>query len=289
MVLEFISLFVAFVGSSIAALFDLKTTEIPDEIPDVMIAVGLIFAGVQAYQQWDAWPFLNSAIAGLGLLGFGFIMYHFGQWGGGDAKLLAGIGFLIPKLPGGFIPESFLPFPLVFLFNLFLVGAVYMLVYAFVFALMNKKIIFEFKKGMKSISKHLILFSIALFVIFVFFNFYLSRAFYTPITPVELLENSFLPLIGTIALFVVWKFAKVVEEVGFKKKIPVSKLRVGDVLLESKVWEGITEKELNKIKKSGKRHVVIKEGVRFGPSFPLALLFTLFFGNGLLLLMNFLI
>jgi Flp pilus assembly protein protease CpaA len=289
MVLEFISLVIALAGSSIAALFDLKTTEIPDEIPDVMIAVGLIFAGVQAYQQWNVWPFLNSAIAGLGLLGFGFVMYHFGQWGGGDAKLLAGIGFLIPQLPSGFIPESFLPFPLVFLFNLFLVGAAYMLIYAVIFAMMNKKIILEFEKGMKAISKHLLLFSIFLLVLFVFFNLYLSKTFHTPMTAYQLLLNSFIPFVGTIALFMVWKFAKIVEGVGFKKRIPISKLRIGDVMLESKLWEGITEKELKKIKKSGKRYVVIKEGVRFGPSFPLALIFTLYFGNGMLLLMNFLI
>jgi Flp pilus assembly protein protease CpaA len=287
--LELISLVVAFVGSSIAALFDLKTTEIPDEIPDVMIAVGLIFAGVQTYQQWNVWPLLSSAIAGLGLLGFGFLMYYFGQWGGGDAKLLAGIGFLMPKFTSGFMPESFLPFPLTFLFNLFLVGAVYMLVYAFVFALMNKKIIFEFKKGIRAISKLLLLFSAFLFVVFVFFNIYLSKTFHTPLTTSQLLQNSFIPFIGTVALFVIWKFAKVVEDVGFKRKIPISKLRIGDVMLDSKVWEGITEKELNKIKKSGKRYVIIKEGVRFGPSFPLALIFTLYFGNGLLLLMNFLI
>ena len=287
--LEFISLFVAFVGSSIAALFDLKTTEIPDEIPDVMIAVGLIFAGVQAYQQWNVWPFLNSVIAGLGLLGFGFVMYHFGQWGGGDAKLLAGIGFLIPQLPSGFIPESFMPFPLTFLFNLFLVGAVYMLVYAVVFALMNKKIIFEFERWLKKISRMLLLFSTLLFALFIIFNLYILRSFRMPMTTYQLLLNSFIPLVGTVALFMVWKFAKIVEDVGFKKRIPVSKLRVGDVMLESKVWEGITEKELKKIKRSGKRYVVIKEGVRFGPSFPLALIFTLFFGNGMLLLMNFLI
>jgi hypothetical protein len=164
-----------------------------------------------------------------------------------------------------------------------------MLVYAVVFALMNKKIIFEFKKDMKAISKLLLLFSAFLFVVFIFFNIYLSKTFHTPLTTSQLLQNSFIPFIGTVALFVIWKFAKVVEDVGFKRKIPISKLRIGDVMLDSKVWEGITEKELNKIKKSGKRYVIIKEGVRFGPSFPLALIFTLYFGNGLLLLMNFLI
>jgi len=105
---------------------------------------------------------------------------------------------------------------------------------------------------------------------------------------VFILKNSLFPLIAILALFVIWKFTKSVEEVGFKKRIPVSKLKVGDVLLESKKWEGITKKELKKIKRS-RKYVTVKEGVRFAPSFVLALLFTLYFGDGLLIFMNFLI
>lgn len=286
--LETISLAVAFIFSSIAAAFDLKTTEIPDEIPYVMIAVGLIFAGVQSYQQMSYWPLLNSSIAGLGLLGFGFVMYFFGQWGGGDAKILSGIGFLLPSLPANFTPGLMFPFPISYLFNVFLVGAAYMVAYAIAFAFLNRKIILEFKKDVKAISNLLFIFSLVLFIIFLGFNWYLSKIFQTTLTTALLLKNSLIPLLGTIALFMFWKFARVVENVGFKRKIPISKLKVGDVLLESKLWEGLTEKELKKIKKSGKRHVVVKEGIRFGAAFPLALLFTLYFGDGLLLLINFL-
>jgi hypothetical protein len=287
--LESISLAVAFICSSVAGLFDLKTTEIPDEIPYVMIAVGLIFAGVQSYQQWSYWPLLNSAIAGLGLLGFGFLMYYFGQWGGGDAKILSGVGFLLPSLPKNFTSALMFPFPLSYLFNVFLVGAGYMMVYAVAFAFLNKKIIFEFKKDLKASSNLLLACSTVLFASFLVLNWYLSNIFQTTLTASLLLKNSLLPLLATVILFLIWKFAKVVENVGFKKKIPISKLKAGDVLLDSKLWEGITEKELKKIKKSGKRFVTIKEGVRFGPSFPLALLFTIYFGDGMLLLINFLI
>jgi len=287
--LESISLAVAFICSSVAGLFDLKTTEIPDEIPYVMIAVGLIFAGVQSYQQWTYQPLLNSVIAGLGLLGFGFLMYYFGQWGGGDAKILSGVGFLLPTLPASFTPGLMFPFPLSYLFNVFLVGAGYMILYAIAFAFLNKKIIFEFRRELKASSNFLLVCSTVLFVVFLAINWYLSKISQTALTASLLLKNSLLPLLATITLFLFWKFAKVVENVGFKKKIPISKLRVGDVLLDSKVWEGITEKELKKLKNSGKRSVTIKEGVRFGAAFPLALIFTIYFGDGLILLMNFLI
>ena len=72
------------------------------------------------------------------------------------------------------------------------------------------------------------------------------------------------------------------EEIGFKKRIPISELKVGDVPVDYKVWEGITEKELKKIKRSGRKYIWIKEGVRFAPAFPLALLFTLFFGDAII-------
>jgi hypothetical protein len=104
----------------------------------------------------------------------------------------------------------------------------------------------------------------------------------------SIFSNSVLTLLLTMALFIIWRFAKTVEDFGFKKRIPVSELKVGDVLLESKVWEGLTNEGLNKIKKSGKKFVVIKEGVRFAMAFPLALVFTLFYGDGLLFLFRFL-
>jgi hypothetical protein len=100
------------------------------------------------------------------------------------------------------------------------------------------------------------------------------------------IQNSIIPLLVTLGLFFLWRFAKAVEDIGFKRKIPVSKLKVGDVLLENRLWEGINEKQLKKIKKSGKKTVVIKEGVRFAPAFPLALLFTLFYGDGILFLIK---
>ena len=286
MVYQIVALATAFVGSSIAAIWDLKTTEIPDQIPYIMMAVALVAYGVQAYAESNYWIILNSLIAGLSFLGFGFLMYYFGQWGGGDAKLLSAIGFLLPTAPSGFSNLLF-PFSLSFLFNLFLVGAAYMLVYASILAMMNTKIIERFISDVKSSSNIFVLGSMPLFLIFVILNLLISNFLSIRINAEFLINNSVLPLIATIFIFVIWKFAKAVEEVGFKKKIPIQKLRVGDVPEYFKLWEGITDKELRKIKSSGKKIIWIKEGIRFGGAFPLALLFTLYFGDGILLFLNF--
>ena len=89
-----------------------------------------------------------------------------------------------------------------------------------------------------------------------------------------------LAVIGmTIAMFVLWRFVKNVEQVGFKRRVKISELREGDVLDDSKLWEGLTKEQVIKIKKSGKKHIVIKEGVRFAPTFPIALLVTVLLGD----------
>jgi hypothetical protein len=205
-------------------------------------------------------------------------MYRFGQWGGGDAKVLAAIGFFSPFL-SPLSKNLYFPFAFSYLVNVFIVGAAYMLFYAFALAILNRKIFSGFLKSVKSSSKIILVSSFALFSLFLAGNFYLLHVFSLPIDFYSIFSNSTLLLIFSLALFLLWIFVKTVEDVAFKKRIPVSKLKVGDVLLESKLWEGITEKELKKIKASKKKFVWIKEGVRFAPTFPLALIFTLFYGD----------
>ncbi len=282
---EIICLIIALFGSCLAGVYDLKTTEIPDWIPYFMILFGIILNSLESLIQWNFFIILSSITIGLGFLGLGFLMYYAGQWGGGDAKLLSAIGFLLPALPRN-MSKSILPFPASFLFNLFLVGAAYMILYAFVLALVKRKILFKFFEDVKASYKIFTLGSIFLFLTFILLNFILSLYLKVRFKLIESIKYSLLPLAFTTSVFLLWKFAKVVEQVGFKQKIPVSKLKVGDVLENSKLWEGLNEKEVEKIKRSGKKYVVIKEGVRFAPAFPLALIFTLYFGDILLILLN---
>jgi len=280
---EYIPLAVALLGSSIAAAWDLKTTEIPDVIPHVMIAFAIIFYAAQSYLTWSYWPLLNSSIAGLGLLGLGFVMYFTGQWGGGDAKILAAVGFLIPT----YSTPTMMPFAISYLMNVFIVGAGYMIVYALAIATMNKKVLWKFFDSIKASKNVFLLGSVALFAALLAGNYYIMRFLGLAFSIEAAFSNSLFPLAATIVLFVMWKFAKSVEDFGFKKKIRASQLKVGDVLFDSKIWDGITEKQLKKIRASGKKDIWIKEGVRFAPAFPLALLFTLYLGDGFLFFLKF--
>lgn len=275
---------IAFIGSVIAALYDLKTTEVPDWVFYFMLALGLPTVIADSVLSQSIQPFLTSAITGLSFLAFGFLMYKAGQWGGADALILALIGFLVPKLPKGFSPNLIFPFPVSFLFNVFLVGAIYMIFYAIIIAIRNKKIIQKFSRDLKASSRIISIAAISLFILFSLLNIYLTQLFFLRIEYSEILKNSLILLFFTVLFFIIYKFACAVENIGLKKRIPISRLKIGDMLLKRRELKGVEEEELRKIKKSGKKFVWIKEGVCFAPAFSLALLFTLFLGDGILLI-----
>jgi len=277
--------YVALVGSSLAGLIDLKTTEIPDKIPYAMIAFGIIGYLIKSIIIGSYFPILFSIMTGLIFLGFGLLMYFGGQWGGGDAKILSAIGFLLPY--SIFQTKTLFSFPLSYFFNVFLIGAAYMIVYIFILSFIKREIWKEFFKYFKQNSLKLIklnlIFALSIMIFSSFAAYFYAYPFYFFIK-----LGGFL-MIGTFLFFLFWKFAKTVETVGFKKKIPVSKLKEGDVLESSKIWEGITKEQLRKIKKSKKKYVTIKDGVRFAPAFPLALLFTFYYGDAIFWILNYFI
>lgn len=282
MVVLYVPLAIAFVGTTIAALWDLKTTEVPDQLPYAMIAFALLFYSYQSITESNIWPVLNSLIYGLSFLAFGGLMYYLGQWGGADALILASMGFLLSAIPR----FTFLPFSISYLINLFIVGTLYMIVYAFFFALINKKIFSKFFQELKSSANILMVSVIGLFALFYVAGLTIDKILYGTVDLVKAFFTSFYPLLLVSGLYLVWKFSKSVENHGFRKKIPVNQLKVGDMLAFERKLKGITEEELKKIKKSKKKYIEIKEGVRFAPAFVLALVTTVFYGDLIFLIIK---
>jgi len=269
--IELILFSIAFIGSLLAGLWDLKTTEIPDEIPTLMAVFGVFIWLVSG----NLYGLALSVVFGLSFLGFGWLLYKAGQWGGGDAKMLSAIGFLLPIMNNAY-------FGLSFFFNLFLVGLAYMIVYSLALGFLNKGTFSRF--GREFVKEKIVLIAfIALLLLAAITSAYVFIFNYT-----LLLELVTIPYLLFVAAFLVifWKYSKIVENCIFKRKIPVAKLRIGDVLLESKQWDGVEEADLQRIKRSGKRFVTIKEGVRFGMVFPIALLVTYTVGNIIFLLIG---
>ena len=109
-------------GFGYAGYKDLRTTEFPDWLPYVIIVSALVIRGVFAYMLVD-WSILTSSVIFGGIfLGAGLVLYYTKQWGDGDAWLLGALGFVYPGTAG--MPEiavSFIPLPLMMLFNFFII------------------------------------------------------------------------------------------------------------------------------------------------------------------------
>jgi hypothetical protein len=100
--LELIGVIVALLGVAYSSYTDLKTGEVSDKLSHSMIGVGAILVAF-TYPFWQA-----VTIMGIGVLVFilGFILYIFGQMGGGDVKLFTALALLIPYYPESLRPIS---------------------------------------------------------------------------------------------------------------------------------------------------------------------------------------
>ena len=259
--------FIMLAGSAAAGLWDLFTTEVPDEIPVLMSAAGIFFWLIYSLATENMMPLFMSLSFGTILLAAGMLLYRKGQWGGADALVLAAIGYSMP-----------LKFTADFVVNMVLVGSAYMVVYALALGIKNRKVFGLFFQDIKE-NKGMVIGLPAAFLAFLAAMAYISYAFFGYARTSGML-NTFL-LVVFLTLF--WRYGKIIESHVFRKKIPSSKLREGDVV-EGMIWRGLTQKEIMKIRKQ-KRFVVVKEGVRFVPAFSLALIATMLWGNLMLFIL----
>jgi hypothetical protein len=277
---EWILLAVGTIGFGLGAYWDIKTTEFPDWLPYSIIIAALGVRGVFSYLLGDWWILLSSIIVGVLFLGFGLILYFMKQWGDGDAWLLGSMGFLFPSYsvfeiaapPFQFFGQF--PFPIIMLFNFFLISFCYLVVYSIILGIRHRKAVGKFAKELRKDSRNIILLAGGFAALCLAVVFYLNFSLGIPVSAMINLLS--LPvLFAAVIIFI--RYGRFVEQNLFRKKIPVKNLRVGDVLIGEK-WKGLTGKEIAKLRKKGGR-VWIKEGVRFAPAFIITLYVTLFFGS----------
>ncbi|MFP4524170.1 MAG: prepilin peptidase [Candidatus Woesearchaeota archaeon] len=112
-------------GLLFGTVTDLRTREVPDWLNFSLIGSGLglgIVAGVAQASWQPLWASLTGLILGVVI---GYVMFYAGQWGGGDAKLIMGLGALFGLSFASSWSWTSLPLLVVFLINTLLVGAVY--------------------------------------------------------------------------------------------------------------------------------------------------------------------
>lgn len=269
MVIELLLIPLTILTLLIASYADLKRREVPD-----WLSYGFLMAvlGIRAIFSVEyGWSIIISGFLGL-LICFALacFLYYTNQWGGGDSKVLMGMGALL----GVNIPLQSSSLNLLwFLLALLFLGAVYGLIWMGVIAI-NHQTIFREQWTLTLLHSRKWQITIALFTVGLAFLavFY---PFVWPIVPFPAVVLYLFLFVNTVerGCFCIYRAPKqlvegdwLAEEVraGGKKVLPAKTLEKEDLFM-LKTLE--VEKKLKK--------VLIKEGVPFMPSFVLAYLAVL--------------
>ena len=278
---------ISFIALLIGSYTDIKTREVPDWLNYGLIGTGLCLALLFSAVYWNIRFFINSVVGLVVFFIIAYTMFYSGQWGGGDSKMLMGLGALI-GLDLGF-RNLFL---VSFFVNILLAGAAYGLLFSLFLALKNRK---KFVKEYNEISKNKLVVSLRKYLI-VFLFVVLFTLFFIKEPLPKLLLFSFLLIVAIT--FYLWIFVKVVEKACMHKYVKPAELTEGDwiakdVKVDGKYITGpkdlgIEKKQIRKLtllfKKNKIKKILIKEGIPFVPSFFIAFILTIYFGNLLFLL-----
>ncbi len=266
----------------ISSYTDIKTREVPDWVSYAFLstAVGIRLIFSLEY----SWSILLS-----GLLGFfvcfllAHLLYYTRQWGGGDSKILMGMGASI-GITYPFTPASF-NLLLFFIFLLF-VGAIYGLIWMCILAFRNSTLFLKTFSQKLNQHKHIQY----LIIILTFLSIIIS-----------LFSPLFWPFVILIPLFFYLLLAvSCIEEHFFHIQKPILHLTEGDWLAQTISINNRTLFQPKTLEKSDittlqnlhSQHklsaVLIKEGIPFLPSFLFAYIIIILLTNPLSTILTFL-
>ena len=271
---------VALAGLAAATYSDLRTREVPDWLNYGMIAAGVGLRVIWAAASFDIMILVEGL---LGLLLFFLVaslMYYGGQWGGGDAKMLMGLGCLM----GFGIPKSWtlqeIPDLAVFWIILLFSGALYGLGASMVLSVRNFRALRQ--RFLPLFAKNRI--RLAALMLLALASAGGSRLSQDPFLRIGLLSLS-----GVAAFTaLLWIYVKAVEEVCMVKDYPLARLTEGDWIAEDVVVGGkricgpkdlgISREQIATLKElAGQKKILtvkVKEGIPFLPPFLIAFMLT---------------
>jgi prepilin signal peptidase PulO-like enzyme (type II secretory pathway) len=297
--IDILLVLIGLTGLIIGSVTDLKTREVPDWLNYSLIASGLGLRLLYSIFSSE-WSYFLYGLLGFALFfGLACLMFYAGQWGGGDSKMLMGLGALFGTYPeflfGIFKPvldygtlTNHLTFLLAFLINLLFVGGLYGFVWSLILSIKHRKaFVKEFKSRMDDkrvtfVRRAIMMICILLMVIAFFIKIKMFVVFILIMVFISMLT------------FYVWVYVKSVENVCMYKTVPATKLTEGDwiasavMLHGKKVYDenhtGIEKKDIEKLVKLNVKEVLVKEGIPFVPSFLITFIVSVIFGNVLFLI-----
>jgi hypothetical protein len=273
----------------LASYFDLRTGEIPEKLTRGLIVVVIVTATLYSLYTFNPSFLLTSVIVGVGFFIFGYVMFYLGEWGGGDVKLLAGIGCSLGLLgsmnyfiesPFPLYVEGIFPYYIDYFINLAIASSPYVILYSLILGLLKPRVFEEFA-GYFRRKRFVILIFASFLPTIVALNFSVGGL---------ALVYSSIPVLVLLSLYL-----KAVEEIALKKTIDVNDLREEDILANDLIVDGrkiaskrdmggITESQVSEIRRlasEGKipRDIAVRWGVRFAPILFLAFLLTMIYGD----------
>ena len=280
---------ICIIGLVIASITDIKTREVPDWLNFSLIAAGLGINLIFTIIMRDLRYILDSAAGFLAFFIIAVIMFYTGQWGGGDSKILMGLGALL-GLDLAFRRTMLIDF----IINSLIVGAIYGLFWSLVLTIKKwktvRKEIKKTSKDKKVIASKKVLFFVALVLIALIV---IKKDIFTRFFLLGL-------LILSIGSFYLWIYIKAVEKSAMLKYVEPKELTEGDWIVKDVVVNkkkicgpkdlGISNEQIKKLvalyKQKKVKRILIKEGIPFVPTFLIAFIVTLIFGNVLILILS---
>ncbi len=262
---------------------DLRWREVPDWLNYAAIAAGVstrIFAFLTTFD----WSWLIAGASGMAIaFVIAWVMFHAGQWGGGDAKMLIALGAILGvtwslKTGGG-----------AYFIDLLVAGAIYGILWTLVTALSHRQEcgkqlrLLHRTQGVRTARVIAIVAAVCLLLV----SFFLPNDMRLPLLILAIV----IPTLVTLGVVI-----KAVEKGCMLKRVTPDRLTEGDwIVKDVKVGGkritgpadlGISPSQIHSLRKfaaQGRiKTVLIKEGMPFVPSFALAFLLYLGVGNVLL-------
>jgi Flp pilus assembly protein protease CpaA len=267
----------------IGTITDFKRREVPDFLNFSLMGVGIIIGLLNTVIESNI-ALLIGSIIGL-VCGYllGAFMFYTGQWGGGDAKMLMGMGAVLGINISYFWLGGEIPLYFSVVLAIFVAGSIYGLLYG-IYLIIKKRVEFknEFQKRIQEPIIRKVRIGIVIFCIL---------CIILAITTSQLLLSW---MFGFLAIIVFGGFylviiGKLIEKVCMVKTIKVKDLTIGewvakDVIINKKILIstkdlGVTQKQITELKKHKVKEIIIKEGIPFIPGFLLGYILILIYGN----------
>lgn len=272
----------------IASYFDIRTGEIPDKIGFGLISIPLLTSMAYSFFRNDYSFFIASISLGIAYFIVGYIPFRLGQWGGGDLKLLSGIGCTLGFLIiAGYFKETVIPSCLFYFVNMGMVAFPYALLYAFILSFKPGGVFHEFRNYFRKTN----------YIVLVIFSF-IPSILALLLKPKILIAIYLLPPLFIFASF----YLRAFEKIALRQTIHAVELHEGDVVAEDLISEGkiiaskrciegLTQNQIERIQKLSSEEripdrITIKKGIKFVPILFIAFLFTVLAGNMMDIIFN---